>query len=123
MDKKLQEGQKLWWVYSSNRRGQPREVTITKVGRKWAQLDNDKRIDLETLVADAGQYSPSGCCYLSREEYEQAEALAKAWSNLKRDLQYARRPDGVTIGDIEAARQMLWLPSNAALTGKPRTED
>lgn len=111
---KLIEGQKLWWVPRRNRYAQPKEVTVTKVGRKWAQLDNHERIDLKTLVADAGQYSPSGCCYLSREEYEQAEALAQAWSNLERDLRHARKPDGVTICDIAAVRQLLGLSSNGS---------
>lgn len=106
---KLTEGQKLWWVPQRNRHAQAKEVTVTKVGRKWAQLDNHERIDLETLVADSGQYSPSGCCYLSRDECEQEKALAQAWSKLKRDLQYGRNPDGVTIGDIEAARKLLGI--------------
>jgi len=53
--KKLIEGQKLWWVPQRNRHAHEKEVTVLKVGRKWAQLDNHERIDLETLVADAGQ--------------------------------------------------------------------
>lgn len=121
--KKLIEGQKLWWVPQRNRHAHEKEVTVLKVGRKWAQLDNHERIDLETLVADAGQYTPSGCCYLSREEYEQAGALTQAWSKLKRDLQYGRTPDGVTIGDIEAARQLLGLPSNTEVSGARREEN
>ena len=108
---KLIEGQKLWWVPQRHRNANEKEVTVLKVGRKWAQLDNNERIDIETLVADAGQYSSSGCCYLSREEYEQCKALTQAWSKLKHDLQYWRNPEGVTIGDIEAARKLLGLHS------------
>ena len=110
---KLIEGQKLWWVPAKSRYAQPKEVTVTKVGRKWAQLDNYERIDLETLVADPGQCSPNGRCYLSREAREQEEMLGKAWGKLKYDLQYTRATKGVTIADIEAARQLLGLPSNA----------
>ena len=107
---KLAEGQKLWWVPNRSRFAQQKEVTVTKVGRKWAQLDNNERIDIETLVADAGQYSPNGHCYVSRESYEESVALSNAWSNMKRDLQYGASPDGVTIEDIEKARQLLKLP-------------
>lgn len=118
MDKKLQEGQKLWWVYSSNRRGQPREVTVTKVGRKWAQLDNNCRIDIETLLADGGDYMSPGCCYLSKDIYDSGVALQKAWSEMKRDIQYASTPEGVTVVDIQAARTLLRMPSNAEISAR-----
>ena len=116
MDKKLQEGQKLWWVYSSSRRGQPREVTVTKVGRKWAQIDNNCRIDIETLLADGGDHMSPGGCYLSKDIYDAEVALQKAWSGMKRDIQYAPIQDGVTVVDIEAARTLLRMPSNVMCT-------
>ena len=109
---KLTEGQKLWWVPLRSRYSKEKEVTVLKVGRKWAQLDNRERIDIETLVVDAGQYSPNGCCYLSRDAYEQEYALGKAWEKLKSDLQYKQISNGVTISDIDAARKLLGLPSN-----------
>ena len=106
---KLTEGQKLWWVPQRHRHEQQREVSVIKVGRKWAQLDNNERIDIDTLIADGGQYSPSGCCYLSREIYEQKAALDQAWGKLKRDLQYGIKPDSVTIADVEEARKLLGI--------------
>jgi len=109
---KLTEGQILWWVPQSQRHALPREVTVTKVGRKWAQLDNRERIDLETLVADGGGFSAPGCCYLSQEHHEGVMALHKAWDGLKRDLEYKSVPTGVTAADIAAARQLLGLPNN-----------
>lgn len=109
---KLSIGQKLWWVPHQRKWQQPKEVTVLKVGRKWAQLDNNERIDLETFIADAGQYSSPGRCYLSQEEYEAKVTIGSAWSNLKRSIDYKSPPDGVTVEDIEAARQLLRLPSN-----------
>ena len=86
-----------------------------KVGRKWAELDNRERIDLETLISDGGRYAQNGRCYVSQEAYEQAEALVLAWIKLKRDLHYGRIPEDVTIGDIELARFILGMTSNAKL--------
>ena len=94
---KLIEGQKLWWVPNRNRYQNEKEVTVLKVGRKWAQLDNHERIDIETLVAASGNYSPSGRCYISREEHEQKKALEQAWRKLKEDFQYKSAPNCVTI--------------------------
>ena len=112
---KLSEGQKLWWVPQHSLGMKGREVTVLKVGRKWAELDNGERIDLETLISDVGRYAPNGRCYLSQEAYKQAEALVQAWIKLKRDLQYGRIPEDVTIGDIELARLLLGMTSNAKL--------
>lgn len=61
---KLSEGQKLWWVPQHSLGMKGREVTVLKVGRKWAELDNGERIDLETLISDGGRYAPNGRCYL-----------------------------------------------------------
>jgi len=108
---KLIEGQTLWWVPQRSKYAQ--EVVVLKIGRKWAQLDNGERVDIATLVADAGGYSPSGRCYLSKEAYEEKVALSKAWSALVDSFRCRNVPDGVTVDDIEAARKLLRLPSNA----------
>jgi hypothetical protein len=80
-----------------------------------AELDNGERIDLETLISDDGRYAPNGRCYVSQEAYEQAEALVQAWIKLKRELQYGRIPEDVTIDDIKLARFFLGMTSNAKL--------
>lgn len=66
---KLSVGQKLWLVQSSvNRREDPgREVAVTKVGRKWAEVTGwgNLRIDVATL-----QTEYKGCgCYISQRAY------------------------------------------------------
>jgi hypothetical protein len=105
---KLTEGQALWWVPQRNRHEEPRGVTVTKVGRTWAQLDNRHRIDVDTLVADGGDHSPPGRCYLSKKEYDEKVARERAWSDLKRAImQYQGVPPGVTAGDIAEARRLL----------------
>lgn len=64
------EGQTLWLVPSRYRHsGEPREVTITKVGRKWLTLNNGYRAAVDGLALDGGEYSSPGVCYLTREAW------------------------------------------------------
>ncbi|GBG14593.1 ethanolamine ammonia-lyase [Novimethylophilus kurashikiensis] len=110
---KLTVGQKLWWVPHQLRFNNPREVTVEKVGRVWAYLDNHQRIDVETLRVDAGEGAPRGRVYLSEAEYLRETELRDRWSALKRALSdiYVI-PEGVTPEDIAAATKLLRLPEN-----------
>jgi hypothetical protein len=98
-------GQTLWYVPN---RGQPFEVTIANVGRKWLTIDlrRPMRVDKTTLNADGGQYSSPGTCYLSESAYRDERELSKAWD----DFTYwvcSRMPYGVTLEKIRAARTIL----------------
>jgi hypothetical protein len=107
---KLEVGQKLWWVPSHRHNMSEREVTVEKVGRKWATLDCGYRIDVASLVADVGGYSSPGKCYPTREEWSAENALGTAWSEFASDIRNRyRRPEGVTIEDIRQARELLKL--------------
>lgn len=104
------EGQKLWLVPSQRYMGEPHEVTITKVGRKWLTLDNRHRAAVDGLALDGGEYMSPGVCYLTREEWEFEKALNDAWSKLRRDVDLARRvPSGITVRCIHDARKLLGL--------------
>lgn len=108
---KLTVGQQLWWVPARYRTGeQPCYVTVEKVGRKWAQLSNQYRIDVTTLEPDSKGYSSPGECYLQREEYESKVAISYAWGRLRKFMEsriWSGAPDGVTLENIEAAGNLL----------------
>lgn len=89
-------GQKLWFVPSQTRTGSPREVTVEKVGRVWATLDNDRRCDASGRV-DGGQYQSPGHCYESRELYELQRSRLTAWRRFKYGLEGKKMPDALTI--------------------------
>ena len=111
----LSVGQKLWFV-PDRHFGQPREVTVLKIGRKWAAIsERGDRIDIETLVVDGKGYSSPGRCYRSREGYETIAAANAAWDALMRDLRNTyQRPRGLTVEDIEQARRILLQQEGAS---------
>ncbi len=100
-------GQKLWWVWSDPRTGDPKSVTIEKVGRKWITLSNGHRIDKESMRADGDGYASPGCCYMSETEYQVAKMRAFLWSDLRRKVEFGAVPNGVTIADIREAARLL----------------
>ena len=110
MKHKLEVGQKLWVVWSSKHRS-PCSVEVEKVGRKWAEIPNGYRINLETLYIDGRGYTSPGRCYLSKKQYEQEKAVDEAWWDLCRMLRgwWGDAPDGVTVEAIAKARELLGL--------------
>lgn len=88
-------GQKLWFV-SSQRRGQEYEVTVSKVSRVWATLDNGMRCDATGKV-DGGKYQSPGHCYTSRDAYEMEQARLNAWWKFKCELEHKQMPASLTI--------------------------
>lgn len=102
----LAPGMTLFYVPSS-RYGQPREVTVERIGRKWAYLaGRNGRVDMETLAVDGGQYSSPAQCYGSREEWEAETERGKTWTTLRRAMPYSP-PPGVSVADIRAAAHLL----------------
>lgn len=99
---KLVVGQKLWLVPNERYFGQPMEVTITKVGRKWAtciQGRREYRVDMDTLMVDGGDYTSPAQCYLSRKAHEDHEAAAHAWSDLLRVIDRTATPPAHLVAD------------------------
>ena len=89
-------GQKMWFVRSEKRRGEPREVTVEKSGRVWATLSNGMRCDKSGCV-DGGQYNSPGHCYVSREAYEFDQSRLTAWRKFKCGLEHKKMPAALTI--------------------------
>lgn len=106
----LKIGQKLWFV-PSFKRGHPYEVTVTKIGKLYAYLDDrDRRIHKGSLQVDGRGYNSPGQCYLSKAAYEEEAALDAAWvyfRNFIRD-RYTR-PTNVSVEDIHAAMKALHM--------------
>jgi hypothetical protein len=95
----LKVGQTLWYVPNNYGRHpqQGRTVTVEKVGRKWAYIDHNERVDIKTMWVDGGQYSSPGKCYPSKEAYDNMVACQTEWSGL---IDWMNRRDPTVSLDV-----------------------
>ena len=106
-------GASLYFVPSYHTRVKGRVVTVDSVGRKWATLSNGYRVSLETGEFEPQNhgYSNPGVLYESESAFLVEDALTRAWSSLVRDLQVAKRPEGISLEVIGRVREALGLRS------------
>ena len=110
--KQLAVGDTLWFVYNETRRGNPREIVVSKVGRKWIYFDDGRsRFDLETRRVDAGVYSSSATIYESKEVYDKAVSLRLLWQKFYLEIGgwYRDPMKGITEDAINQAAKLLGL--------------
>lgn len=102
-------GQKLWYVPTDHRWGRQAEVTVTRVGRKWVELDSGRRVEIGKTHVDGGNYSSPGSLYESKEVYEASEALKEAWWELKRKMDNIRAtPSHMTLEKISQIEKIVF---------------
>lgn len=108
----LTVGQELWYVPSDARQhSQAQAVRVTKVGRKWADLEPPYlgRVNIETLWLDGGGYASPGRCWLSVDEYEATVARERLWRDFRNRLPHSP-PDAASVEWIRAAAETLGIP-------------
>lgn len=89
---------------------QATEITVERIGRKWAHCSPGYRVDRHTLAVSGEGYSSPGRCYLSREHYAAEKAADAAWrAFLARVHSIYRRPPGLTAEAIRQAMDVLGL--------------
>ena len=88
-------------LYFESKHGRSGTVTITKVGRKWLELSNHRRVDKDSLCADYGSR-----CFLSEAQRRADLEREAAWQHLRTALPYTAPPT-VTDDDIKAAARLL----------------
>ena len=112
---KLKVGQKLFCVnFSVNKGSSSGEwLTISKVGRRWAELKDGQRVfrvDIDNLLGEANYRGVRGSVYLDEESYIAEVNLKTAWIKVS---DYIKRqyfvPDGVTLGDLQKISELLKL--------------
>ena len=104
-------GQVVW--VERNRKPAGEEATVTKVGRKWADVSggHGRRFDIETWDLDGGRYSSPGNVYPCRDAREKEISRIRAWRNLSDAIDRYRygAPPNVTIEAIQQAAELLGL--------------
>ena len=113
----LSVGLPLWWVPAISS-APARTVTVRKIGRKWAELDNSQRIDINTWQADGRGYPSPGTCYASEDEFRARVELEEAWAE---KLIGVLRVEGVKVTTRVAKPRppaspaaLAWPPAPAA---------
>ena len=101
----LNVGQELWYVPGDCPKN-ARSVTVTAVGRKWAHLSTDERLNIETMHVEHWDHTK---CFLSQEDYMQQVATYNAWRNLRDAISRRPRPDCVGVDAIRQAASLLGL--------------
>lgn len=106
MRRKLNVGDVLWFVPTN---GRPRNVIVTKVGRKWAQVGaHVGRIAIESWYMDGGQFTSPGRCHESEQEWRENEEADRAWLALCQSLQLTSRvAHDLSIETIREAADLL----------------
>jgi hypothetical protein len=98
------------WYQPSDTRYKGHEITVTKVGRKYAYFEHNSRFSLDKGIHDCPGYSPLGRVYADRTIREAEAALASAWLSLRKDFDCRwKPPEGVTTEAIQQARALLGL--------------
>jgi hypothetical protein len=103
----LKVGQTLYfasgqqWIPSGN-------VTVTRIGRKWAYLSNGRRMSKESFVVDGVGFTSPGCCWLSKEEHDAQLGRQRTWASIWALVGSARRaPAHLTIEELQAIEGLL----------------
>lgn len=105
--RKLKVGDELYCV-PKYRLGDPRTVTVEKIGRKWATLaKREGRIRLSNWILDGGQLSSPGRCYENEEEYQEYERRKDARLAFTRARAYTTMPEELTLDDLREIAHKL----------------
>jgi len=103
-------GQKVWvsTAQGGRRDLSLKEATITKVGRKWVDLNPHYlgRFDCSTMQLDGGRYGSPGQVYLSPEAFHTEVLTQRLWSELARRITIYS-PEGMTIDKIRQVAALL----------------
>lgn len=81
------------------------EVTVKKVGRKWAYFGIHDKFDIQTGAIDG--YG-GGRVYVSSAEYNQEQALEAVWAEIRNAVHRTwRRPEHLTVSDLAELKRIL----------------
>lgn len=113
----IKVGNTLWYV-PIYKRELPRDVTVTKVGRKWIEIDPSwfPRLDKDTLFADGGKGVSPGRAYISKGEWEIERDTNQAWGEFRTAIEKLyHRPQHLKLEEIQEMAEKIF--GKAALEG------
>jgi hypothetical protein len=103
MIKKPEVGQVIYFVPAENSGGgKPRNLTVTKVGRKYFECGKFTRFWVDTWREES--HFTFGRAYLSEAHYEEKERFEQTWLALRREISAygVLPPENLTLIDMHA---------------------
>lgn len=94
-------GDKVWFVPGDNRRD-GREITVTKIGKKYFYSDYTK-FDIVTWE-EVSDYSP-GRCFISKDVYEKVYIINKYRNELPMLIKYLSDDEVVNLYQMLSSRK------------------
>lgn len=102
-------GQKLWFV-PSRYRGQPHEIIVEKIGRKYITADQGTlQLHIGTLV-EKSKYD-KGIAYVDRIAYQAQQRREARWNVIVTRIQnqWGRPPPGITDDQLKQIETILGI--------------
>lgn len=109
----MEIGQKVYLRPQNNaarRSTEIKEATITKVGRKYFEVEPKwyGRFEIETMYQDGGDYTPNYQAYFSLEEIEEEKELNKLHREVGKFFTGYGKPD-ISPSQIRAIADILGI--------------
>ncbi len=106
-------GQVVYIVSGNGRRRQGSEATITKINRKWVEVEpiylGKFSKEDGSLQAPRG-YTSDGKAWPSKKAYEDDKRLKEKWAALRQHITY-QKPDHLSEFDLDLISGLLSNPS------------
>jgi hypothetical protein len=106
-------GQELWIELFGYGRTAGRLLKVTKIGRKWVSLGDDRhpdqfRVEIGEVRVDGGGYGCAGRLWNTEQECDDNRTLEKGWEQLMLNLRYlGGAPKGLTLEKLLEVKKLL----------------
>jgi hypothetical protein len=103
---------RFWLVLNEKRHTKDREVTISKIGRKWVTLSDGNRFDRTSenwRNVDGAGYSSPGRLWDSTEQYEEYSLVRQIIDAIQRRFRFGRDSENVSLENARQAARLLGL--------------
>lgn len=107
-------GLMLWYEPTDLRHSTGFPLKVTKVGRKWVDLGDDRypqryRVAIGQVAVDGGQYSSPGRVWLSQSECLVRRDLEKQWRDVAHEMLRSQPPAGLMPEHMREAKRLLGI--------------
>lgn len=106
----LNKGQEIYFSSTGSAR-KSGIVTVGKVGRKYAYLENSRyQIDIETARVFVKDYGTVGQAYLSKEDYDKEREPIVKWQSIREAISsYGYRTPQISDSDMDKIIDILGI--------------